>query len=751
MIRKKYVVYCLLLFWGIQSGYAQKKPVDYVNPFIGTTNFGTTNPGAQTPQGLMNVSPFNVMGSALNDIDKDARWWSTSYEYNNKFLTGFSHVNLSGVGCPDMGSLLLMATAGELRVDYRDYGSMYSHEQASPGYYSNVLDKYGIKAELTATARTGLSRFTFPKGKGHILLNLGEGLTNESGAAVRYVSDTEIEGSRLLGTFCYENNQSVFPIYFVLRVNKKPESRGYWKWQRPVADWEKGWNKDAGKYKLYTDYKDVLSGDDIGVYFSFETDDQESVEVQLGVSFVSMENARLNLETEQPDGNFDVVRLAARQQWNDDLSRIAVEGGTEDQKTVFYTALYHTLIHPNILQDVNGEYPAMESREILKTSENRYTVFSLWDTYRNVQPLMTLLFPDRQKQMIHSMINIYKEYGWMPKWELYGRETYTMDGDPAIPVIVDAWMKGIRDFDYESAYAAFYKSATVTDSTNRIRPDNADYVKYGYVPLRDSFDNSVSHALEYYLADWNLSQFAASLGKKADAEMFGKRAQGYRHYYSKESGTFRPILPDGKFLTPFDPLLGANFEPNHGFHEGNAWNYTFAVPHDIQGLAKAMGGKKVFVKKLQEVFDHGYFDVTNEPDMLYPHIFSEFEGEEWRTQQEVTKILNNHFTNTPGGIPGNDDTGTMSAWALMNMMGIYPMCPGRPDYTVITPVFDQATIQLNTGFYTNSKVVIRRERNGDGEFIKEIRIDGKRHKGFKISHQELVNSKEIIIVTGPRK
>lgn len=752
MNRYKHVGLCLFLLAYVQTVCGQKLPVDYVNPFIGTTNYGTTNPGAQVPQGLMNVSPFNVMGSPINNVDKDARWWSTSYEYNNKFLTGFSHVNLSGVGCPDMGSLLLMATAGELQVDYRQYGSTYSQEQASPGYYSNVLDKYGIKAELTATARVGLSRFTFPKGKGHILLNLGEGLTNETGATVRYVSDTEIEGSKLLGTFCYDNNQSVYPIYFVLRVNKKPTERGYWKWQRPVAKWEQDWNKDAGRYKIYTEYKDVLSGDDLGVFFSFDTQEQEPIEVQLAVSFVSMENARLNLETEQPRGGFDLIRKEARNKWNDDLSKIEVEGGTEDQKSVFYTALYHTLIHPNILQDVNGEYPAMETREILKTTENRYTVFSLWDTYRNVQPLMTLLFPERQVQMLRSMIDIYKESGWMPKWELYGRETYTMDGDPAIPVIVDAWMKGIKDFDYQTAYEAFYKSATVTDSTNRIRPDNADYIKYGYVPLRDSFDNSVSHAIEYFVADWNLSQFAASLGKKEDAEMFAKRAKGYTHYYSKESGTFRPKLPNGQFLTPFNPLMGANFEPNHGFHEGNAWNYTFAIPYDVQGLAKLMGGKKNFVNKLQSVFDKGYFDVTNEPDMLYPHIFSEFAGEEWRTQLLVSKILNEHFTNTPDGIPGNDDTGTMSAWALMNMMGMYPLCPGRPDYTLVTPVFDKVTIHLNPQYYpNNNQIVIRKEANGEGNFIQSVRFDGKKLEGVKIKHQDLINSKEILIVTGKRK
>ncbi|MEN5232152.1 GH92 family glycosyl hydrolase [Sphingobacterium faecium] len=730
---------------------AQKKPVEYVNPFIGTTNYGTTNPGAQVPQGLMNVSPFNVMGSSLNKFNKDAQWWSTPYEYNNKFFTGFSHVNLSGVGCPDMGSLLLMPTTGRLDVDYRNYGSTYKNESATPGYYTNFLEKYGVKTEATATLRTGISRFTFPQGKSHILLNLGEGLTNETGATMRFVNDREIEGSKLLGSFCYVNNQAVYPIYFVLRLSKKPSEKGYWKFQKQGEVWENDWNKDAGKYKVFTAYHNEMSGDDIGAYLSFETSENEQVEVQMGVSFVSVENARQNLDQEQPKGGFDQIRLAASKRWNEDLSKIEVEGGTEDQKTVFYTALYHALIHPNILQDVNGQYPAMETRQTLKTSGNRYTVFSLWDTYRNVQPLMSLLFPDRQTEMIRSMIDIYKESGWMPKWELYGRESYTMDGDPAIPVIVDAWMKGIRDYDHEAAYEAFYKSATTIDSTNKIRPDNADYVKYGYVPLRAKFDNSVSHSIEYFLADWNLSQFAASLGKKEDAKMFAERAKGYKHYYSKEYGTFRPILPDGKFLTPFDPLQGANFEPNPGFHEGNAWNYTFAIPHDIAGLVKLMGGKRNFVEKLQATFDKGYFDVTNEPDMLYPHIFSEIEGEEWRTQKLVTEILETHFKNAPGGIPGNDDTGTMSTWASMNMMGIYPLCPGRPEYTVVTPVFDKVTIHLDAKYHHGKdKLIIRRDRKGDAGFINGISIDGKKVKGFKISHHDLVNSNEIVITTGNR-
>lgn len=733
------------------SFFAQSEPVDYVNPFIGTSNYGTTNPGAICPQGFMSVTPFNVMGSDKNVYDKDKRWWSTPYVHENIYFTGFSHVNLSGVGCPEAGSLLLMPTSGELIVDYTKYGSGYKNEVATPGYYSNHLTKYNIKTEVTATPRTGLARFTFPEGKNNILLNLGEGLTNETGATVRKVNDTEIEGMKLLGTFCYTQSQAVFPIYFVMRVSKKPLKSGYWKFQRPGEKWEDEWNQDAGKYKIYTKYEKEIAGDNIGAYFTFDCEKGETIEVQMGVSFVSIENARLNLNTEQSKWNFDAIRTEARNKWNNDLSRILVEGGTNDQKVVFYTGLYHMLIHPNILQDVNGDYPAMESGEIKNTKENRYTVYSLWDTYRNLHQMMTLVFPDRQLQMVRTMIDMYKEWGWMPKWELYGRESLTMEGDPAIPVIVDTWMKGLRDFDLDAAYQAFYKSATTPGYRNVLRPDNDDYMTLGYVPLTEKFDNSVSHALEYYIADWNLCQLAKALGKDADARLFYQRSLGYKHYYSKEYGTFRPILPDGTFLTPFDPLQGANFEPNPGFHEGNAWNYTFAVPHDIPGLIKLMGGEKKFVNKLQSVFDNGYFDVTNEPDMNYPHYFSKIKGEEWRTQKLVREILDNHFKNEPGGLPGNEDTGTMSGWAVFNMMGFYPECPGKPDYTLTTPVFDKITINLDSKFYKSDPIVIKtiKPQDAKANYIKEVIVDGQKLSGYRITHEQLVGAKEINYILKP--
>lgn len=720
-----------------------KDNIDYVDPFIGTTNFCVCNPGAIQPHGLMSVVPFNVMGSDLNQYDKDKRWWSAPYEFTNKYFTGFAHVTLSGVGCPELGTLLTMPTTGKLDVDYHNYGSEYTSETAAPGYYSNVLSKYGIKCEVTSTMRSSCERFTFPKGQGNILLNLGDGLTNEIGATVRKVSDTEIEGFRLLGTFCY-NPQAVFPMYFVMRVNKAPQQSGVWK-KQPQLDAEAAWDVYSGKYKLYPGYGRDMAGNEIGYYMTYDCAEGEQIEVQIGVSFVSIANARENLNAEQPTCNFEKTRAEAHKAWAATLDRISVEGGTEAQKRIFYTALYHTQIHPNILQDVNGQYPKMESDQILTTNGNRYTVFSLWDTYRNMTQLQTLLFPDKEIDMVNSMIGMYKEWGWMPKWELYGRETWTMEGDPAIPIITDLYLKGFRNIDIQTAYEAFKKSATLPSKDNKMRPDIDPYIEKGYVPMGFyaadmSGDNSVSHALEYYVADNALSLLADALGNKADAKLFRQRSLGYKHYYSKESGTLRPIKKDGTFYSPFNPEDGANFSNCPGFHEGSAWNYTFYVPHDVMGLAKLMGGQKKFVDKLQMVFDKGLYDPANEPDIAYPYLFSYFKGEEWRTQKTISDLLEKYYSDKPEGIPGNDDCGTMSAWAIMSMMGLYPDCPGSPYYTITTPVFDKVTLHLDKKYYPNGDIVITTDRtNASQKYIKSMTLGGKQLGKYRVSHKELVD------------
>ena len=720
-----------------------QKPAELVNPFIGTTNFGTTNPGAVTPNGMMSVVPFNVMGSDLNVFDKDSRWWSAPYEYNNKFFTGYAHVALSGVGCPEASSLLVMPTAGELDVNYFTYGTEYSNETASPGYYSNTLSKYGIKTEVTATTRTSCERYTFPAGKGNIILNLGQGLSNECGAMVRRVSSTEIEGFKLLGTFCY-TTQAVFPIYFVMRVSKAPSSEGAWKFQPQLSGVEAEWTPDDGTYKLYENYYKEIAGDNIGYRFCYDNlAEGEEITVQMGVSFVSIENARENLETEQKGKDFNSIRNEAAERWNKDLGRIRVEGGTKEQQTIFYTALYHALIHPSTVSDVNGEYPKMESAETGKSNHTRYTIFSLWDTYRNLHQLLTLVYPERQTDMLRSMTGMYEDWGWLPRWELFGRETFTMEGDPAAIVIADSWIKGLRDFDIEKAYEAMLKSATTEGAKNPIRRDIDPYIKEGFIPLwyfsSDlSGDNSVSHALEYCSADYAIAQLADSLGDKKRAKEFLKRSQSYRRYFCKEHGTLRPLTKEGKFLDDFDPATGKNFENVPGFHEASAWCYTFAVPHDIKGLTRLMGGKKGFINSLQGVFDNGHYDPANEPDIVYAYLFSRFKGEEWRTQKEVKKILDENYRNAPDGIPGNDDTGTMSAWAVFSMMGLYPDCPGEPYYTLTTPVFDKVTIATPKGDIT---IECERPAN-DCHYIDKISLNGK-ECGYRLTHKQLLENANI--------
>ena len=744
---------CLGLGLVLQA-QTKKRLIDEVNPFIGTTNYGTTNPGAVLPNGLMSVTPFNVMGSKeYNKTDKDDRWWSTPYTAENKFFTGFSHVNLSGVGCPELGSILISASSGELDVDYKHYGSPMSRESAKPGYYRTTLDKYQIQAEVTATLRSALASFTFDKGgKSHILVNLGQGLTNESGATVRFLNDSTIVGSKLMGTFCY-NPQAVFNQYFAIRISRRAPQAGYWKMQPAMHGVEAEWDKDNGKYKLYPTYRREMSGNDVGVWFSFDTKPGEKIYVQTGVSFVSEQNALLNLNTEQPTLDFAATRAKAEEAWEKALSVIEVEGGTPEERTVFYTSLYHLQIHPNILQDVNGEYPQMGSLKVAKTSHDRYTVYSLWDTYRNVHPLLSLLYPRKQLAMVQTMLDMYKESGWLPKWELYGQETFTMEGDPAIIVINDTWQRGIRDFDTKLAYEAMLRGATTPGKDNKLRPDFDDYASRGYVPLREKFDNSVSHALEYYIADWNLSQFASALGKKKDAQLFARRASGYKHYYDKESGLLRPILPDGKFITPFHPTLGRDFEPNPGFHEGNSWNYSFYIPHDIYGLAKLMGGERKFVDKLQSVFDKDNYDPANEPDIAYPYLFTYFPKEAWRTQRLTRELLPKLYHNTTGGIPGNDDTGAMSAWAIYTMLGFYPDCPGSTSYALTTPTFDRVTIHLDKKYYSQPTLVIEKKAapqggSEKGAYFRSFELGNKLYKNvYRLDHKTMTEGGKLIFFT----
>jgi len=729
--KNHFILIAVLLVYTIN--YAQE-PVDYVNPFIGTSNYGATYPGPIAPRGMASISPFNVAGEQ-NKHEKDSQWLSNPYVYENTFLTGFSQVNLSGVGCPDLGVILVMPTTGEIETNHLKYGSTYSEEVANAGYYSSKIDKYNVKAEFTTSKRVGVSKFTFPKGQSNVLINLGLGLTNEEGAMVQVVSSTEIEGMRTVGSFCYNSPEAAYPVYFVARFSKPADNFGVWKKTAKYEGVEAQWMGYNGKTRFMENATKMVVGDSIGTYFTYKFDKIETVEVKIGVSYVSIENARENLDEETDNKSFEAIYKETYNEWNNLLSRIIVEGGSKDDKTIFYTALYHTLIHPNTLNDFNGEYPEIKTGKIGKTKGTRYTVFSLWDTYRNLHQLMSLVYPQQQSDMVKSMLEMYDENGWLPKWELNSTETFTMVGDPASIVIADTYLKGIRDFDVEKAFEAMLKSADQIEN-NPLRPGLNDYINKGYLTTDNG--GSVSTTEEYNCADFSIALLAKELGKDEDYKRFKKRSISYRKLFDKNLDLLRPRNPDGTWYEPFDPEAGANFTKNVGFIEGNAWQYAFMVPHDMKGLIKLMGGNKAFTMQLQKVFDTNKFDMANEPDIAYPYLFNYIKGEEWRSQEMTTKLVKEYFQNNPKGLPGNDDTGTMSAWLVYSMMGIYPLSPGEPKYAITIPMFDKITIQLDSKYYKKSEIVIEKEKNNDGATDK-IRLNGQTHKSYFISHEALVN------------
>lgn len=722
-----------------------QSPAQYVNPFIGTSNFGATHPGAIAPRGMLSISPFNVSFNTQgieNPLEKDSRWLSNPYVNENTFLTGFSHVNMSGVGCPELGVIITMPTTGEVKTNHLEYGTTYHNEKASAGYYSVELDKYNVKAEMTAHTRSGISRYSFPSGNANILLNLGLGLTNEQGAMVKIVSPTEIEGLRMVGSFCYNSPERAYPVYFVAKFSHPADNYGVWQGHTPYQGVEAQWMLYNGKTRLKERFDREVVGDSIGTYFSYHFQKPTQVEVKVGISYVSIANARENLEKELANHSFDQVYQQTQDRWNELLSRASVQGGTHDQKTIFYTALYHALIHPNTLNDYNGLYPEAGNNQTGKTSSVRFTTFSLWDTYRNYHQLMTLLYPEQQLDMVKSMLDIYDQSGWLPKWELNSTETFTMVGDPASIVLADTYLRGITDFDIQKAYKAMLKGAQTTKD-NPIRPGLDEYLKKGYLSVEGGIAGPVSTTQEYNIADFAIAQLAKKLGKKSDYQTFSKQSISYRNFFNPKWNLLQPKNADGSWYEPFNPDSGANFEKNVGYIEGNAWQYAFMVSHDVKGLIKLMRGEKNFVKNLNHIFDSGQFDMANEPDMGYPYLYNFAKGYEWLTQKRVDDLLNQHFRNIPAGLPGNDDTGTMSAWAVYSMIGFYPIIPASPIYALTAPKFNEITLNLNSKYYPNKTLTIKSNASKENIYIDKIFIDGKIHNSFFITDEVLKSANEI--------
>lgn len=716
-----------LLFCGLVASsclLGQQKPVYYVDPFIGTSNDANTYPGASVPWGMIAVNPFNV------DLKKHPNS-ATSYKNKEPFIYGFSHTRLSGVGCPDMGSIMLMPSQGKQTYIKDSLQTAYANEKATAGYYAVDLLKNNIRAEMSATERTAISRYQFLNaGNKFISLDLSESLSRQRGAFVRKISANEIEGYKTDGGFC--GRPVAHKVFFYLIIREKVT----------VQLWDK--EKDV--------VSDSSSGDGVGAFVLLRANSENTLTVKIGISYVSMASAKLNLQAEQPGWNFEAVKARAGADWNRELSKIKVQGNSVDDKKIFYTGIYHILQHPNIINDVNGEYPAMNSHAPKKSNRNHYSTFSLWDTYRNVHPFLTLVYPERQSDMVASMIDMYKESGWLPKWELAANETHVMVGDPASVVITDTYLKGVKDFDVAAAYKAMLHNAAISRPGNPLRPGLKQYLHYGYIPNDDKEDvwGSVATTLEYCFSDWNLAQMAKQLSKKSDYETFKNRSQLYKNLFDSTTRFMRPKLKDRQWLQPFDPITingeqGWNNSGAPGFVEGSSWQYSWFVPHDIPGLKALMGGDVSFTRQLQKAFDSSYFVLWNEPDMAYPYLFNYVKGEEWRTQKTVLENVKKHFDTTTDGIPGNDDCGTLSAWLVFSMIGFYPDCPGSVQYAVTTPSFNRIAISLNQDYYKGRKFVINKK--GKTNRIDYVQLNKKVKQSFFIDHHSITNGGTLNIIT----
>ena len=752
----KFGTLVLIMLFSISGLFgAGPAPIDftsYVNPFLGTDEHGHTFPGAALPGGLVQLGP---------DTDIKGWDWCSGYHYSDNSVMGFSHLHRSGMGAGDWGDILLMPTTGQLKVEPgakekpgEGYRSTFSHkeEEASPGYYAVTLKDYRIKAQLTLTERVGYHRYTFPKSEvAHILIDMSHGIGDHcTGAEIKIVNNTEIEGHRASKGFVKNQN-----VYFCAKFSKPFKSFG---------TWDKMTIKAGSKED---------SGTQVGAYVDYVTSENESVEVKVGISYTSIAQARLNLNAEIPHWNFFRIKEEAKIKWNKALSKIEVGMDKGDAASFgkqklesFYSALYHSLLFPATFSDVDGKYMGLDNMVHTAKTFTYRSDFSLWDTFRAEMPLLTLIEPARSNDGINTMIAQYEQGGWLPTPQQFGN-SYTNDmiGDHPVNVILDAYRKGIRKFNVEKAYKAVRKNAMETppsDHRSRGRVGLEYYLKLGYIPY-DKVRESVSRTLEYTYNDWCVAQLAKALGKTADYEVFMKRASNYKNVYDASTGFARPKNSDGNWLTPFDPRLIGNGDNRH-YTEANAWEYTWFVPHDVQGLINLEGGRENFIKKLDSLFTIssiipgtvsdatgliGQYAQGNEPGHHTIYLY-DYAGAPWKTQHRIRNAMDSLYTTGPAGLCGNEDMGQMSAWYVLSAMGFYPVAPGQNVYTIGSPEFSKVTIHLDKAF-NNAKVFIIQARNNSqkNKYIQSATLNGKPLNKSWFDHSEIRKGGTLIFWMGP--
>ncbi|WP_082695216.1 GH92 family glycosyl hydrolase [Elizabethkingia ursingii] len=753
----------LLVYFGI-NGQQLQKLTPYVHPLIGTEKMGHTFPGATVPFGSVQLSPetdtisYELNGKYNGDVYK----YCAGYRYEDKTITGFSHTHFSGTGHSDLGDFLVMPTTGQLKLNpgtasnpESGYRSRFSHsdETSEAGYYKVKLQDYNILAELTATTRVGVHRYTFPKtDQAHIILDLMAGIYNYNDknvwTYVRVNDDRTLTGYRQTNGWARTRT-----VYFAMKFSKPFKSYG-----QKNYDGKRVYNGFWRKFDQNKNFPEI-AGKQIRMYFDFDTQQNEAIEVQLAISPVSQANAMENLEKEAGNLSFDQIKTKAQENWNKELNKIVIKG-TEDQKVNFYTAMYHTFINPTIYMDANGEYKGLDQNTHQAQGFTNYTTFSLWDTYRALHPYFNIIQPKRNADMVKSMMAHYEQSSlkMLPIWSHYANENWCMSGYHSVSVIADAIIKGNYTGDAKAALMA-----CVATANKRNYEGIGDYIDKGYIPAEKN-GTSVSNTLEYAYDDWAIAQLAKHLGETEIYNQFIKRSENWRNNFDKTTGFMRPRMADGNFKKEFD-LLSTH---GQGFIEGNSWNYSFFVPHNPDGLIQQMGGKQKFASKLDQLFSmhlpDEFFadteDITregiiggyvhgNEPAHHVAYFYN-WAGQPWKTQKQVRHILEMQYKSTPDGLGGNDDTGQMSAWYILSSLGFYPVAPGSEDYAIGSPAIKDAVLALENGKNFEIEAI---DQSPENVYVKKILLNGKEIKNFTLKHSDIMNGGKLTFYMGnkPKK
>lgn len=746
--------------------------VPYVHPIIGTQRMGHTYPGATAPFGMVQLSPETdtVSYEQNGKYNPDVYKYCAGYQYDDKTIVGFSHTHFSGTGHSDLGDFLIMPTVGTLKLNpgtadqpHSGYRSAFSHdrETAEADYYKVKLDDYNILAELTATTRVGVHRYTFPKSDdAHIILDLMSGIYNYPGKNVwtylHVVNDTLVTGYR--ETYGWARTRK---LYFAMTFSKPFIAYGNHDYDRRQA-----YHGFWGKFNQSRNFPEI-AGRDLRAYFDFHTNEGESISIKVALSPVSMDGALNNLRTEAPGWDFDAIKRAGQEAWNTELQKMTIEG-SETDKVNFYTSVYHAYINPTVYMDVDGRYMGLDKNIHRADGFTNYTTFSMWDTHRALHPLFNIIQPTRNDGMVRSMLAHFDQSPehMLPIWVNSANEDWCMTGYHSVSVVCDAIVKGIGSFagdstagsSFDAAVAAL--NACTTTAHNRDYDGEGYYIDMGYVP-EDKNSSSVSKTLEYAYDDWCIAQAAKKLGKTDVYNEFIRRSQNYRNVWDPSIGFMRPKMSDGTFRKEFDPLRTID----EGFIEGNAWNYSLYVPHDPAGLIALMGGNKHFVPHLDSLFTMNlpdkYFaeteDITrdgiignyvhgNEPSHHDIYLYN-WTDQPWKAQALVRMVLPKMYKPTPDGLGGNDDTGQMSAWYIFSALGFYPVSPGDDHYSIGSPAVQAATLHLESG---KTFHVEARNQGDKNVYVQRAELNGQPLRRLYITYGEIINGGNLVFYMGSK-